>query len=193
MNDFEVRAKEHLAGAARRAAELAGGEMPQLAARAGGLLAEALRAGATVLFCGNGGSAADAQHLAAELVGRMDREREPLRAVALTTDTSILTAVANDEGYEQVFARQVRALGRPGDVLVVLSTSGRSPSVVRAARAARETGLAVIALLGPDPSPVDEVADVALHADGATSGDVQQSHIVLGHLLCSLAETALEA
>jgi D-sedoheptulose 7-phosphate isomerase len=188
--DPERAAKEHLEASARNAAELVGGDLPALAARAGSLLEEALREGGTVLFCGNGGSAADAQHLAAELVGRLDRgrERAPLAGLALTTDTSALTALANDFGYQEVFARQVRALGRSGDVLVCLSTSGASANVVRAAEAARESGLRVVALVGPEGSPLDALADVVLHVPGATSGQVQQGHITLGHVLCELAE-----
>jgi D-sedoheptulose 7-phosphate isomerase len=190
--DRERSAKEHLEASARASAELVGGDLPALAARAGGLLAEALEAGGTILFCGNGGSAADAQHLAAELVGRMDRGRDrgPLAGLALTTDTSALTALANDYGYEEVFARQVRALGRRGDVLVCLSTSGASPNVVRAAEAAGEVGLRVVALVGPEPSPLEELAEVTLHVPGDTSGQVQQGHITVGHVLCELAEGA---
>jgi D-sedoheptulose 7-phosphate isomerase len=188
--DPERAAKEYLDASARNAADLVGGELPALAARAGTLLAETLRGGGTVLFCGNGGSAADAQHLAAELVGRLDRghDRAPLAGLALTTDTSALTALANDFGYQEVFARQVRALARSGDALVCLSTSGASANVVRAAEAAREAGIRVVALVGPEPSPLDGLADVVLHTPGATSGLVQQGHITLGHLLCELAE-----
>jgi D-sedoheptulose 7-phosphate isomerase len=161
-----------------------------LAAKAGSILAQTLREGGKVLFCGNGGSAADAQHLAAELLGRLDagRDREPLRGLALTTDTSALTAVANDFGFEDVFARQVRALGVPGDALVCLSTGGRSPNVLRAAEAAQHGGLRVVALNGPSDSPLDDLADVCLHVPGNSSGHVQQGHITLGHLLCRLAE-----
>jgi D-sedoheptulose 7-phosphate isomerase len=161
------------------------------AAKSGQLLAEAIRGGGKVLFCGNGGSAADAQHLAAELVGRLDasRDRDPLPGLALTTDTSALTAVSNDFGFEEVFARQVRALGRPGDALVCLSTGGRSPNVLRAAEAARRAGLRVVALVGPGGSELDDLADVCLHVPGDSSGHIQQGHITLGHLLCRLAET----
>ena len=143
-----------------------------------------------MLFCGNGGSAADAQHLATELVGRLDSssDRDPLPGLALTTDTSALTALSNDYGFEEVFARQVRALGRDGDVLVCLTTSGRSPNVVRAAEAARERGMRVVALSGPARTPLDDLADVTIHVPGDTSGHIQQGHITLGHLLCSLAE-----
>ena len=187
------QAKEYLEASADLAAAMAGGELPGLAALAAEVLAAALRDGGKVLFCGNGGSAADAQHLAAELVGRLDaaRDRGPLAGIALTTDTSALTAIANDFGFEEVFARQVRALGREGDALVCLSTSGASANVVRAAETAREAGLRVVALLGPDASPLDHLAEVALHVPGGSSGLVQQGHVALGHLLCALAESSL--
>ena len=143
----------YLASSAVVAAALA--ERPGAAAveRAARLVAGALAAGGQVLFCGNGGSAADAQHLAAELMGRLQLERPAYRAVALTTDTSVLTAVGNDYGYADVFARQVEGLGRPGDVLVAISTSGRSENVLRAAARARAKGMAVVAFLGPAASP----------------------------------------
>jgi D-sedoheptulose 7-phosphate isomerase len=144
-----------------------------------------------VLFCGNGGSAADAQHLAAELVGHYLLDRPAWRAVALTTDTSVLTAVGNDYGYADVFARQVEGLGRPGDVLVAISTSGRSENVLRAAAAARAKGVAVVALLGPAPSPLDDAAEVALHVDGEVAGLIQQGHITIGHALCGWVEQRL--
>jgi D-sedoheptulose 7-phosphate isomerase len=159
--------------------------------RAARLVADALTDDGQVLFCGNGGSAGDAQHLAAELVGRLARERRAYRAVALTTDTSVLTAVGNDYGYAEVFARQVQGLGRRGDVLVVITTSGRSENVLRAAATAREAGLVVIALLGPARSPLDDVADVALHVDGDRPSLVQQGHITVGHALCAWVESRL--
>jgi D-sedoheptulose 7-phosphate isomerase len=189
--DPEAEARVYLEDSARNASSLLDGDLPVMAAKAGGLLAETIGGGGTVLFCGNGGSAADAQHLAAELVGRLDagRDRDPLPGLALTTDTSALTAVSNDFGFGEVFARQVRALGRPGDALVCLSTSGRSPNVLRAAEAARGGGLRVVALVGPGSSLLDDAADVCLHVPGESSGHIQQGHITLGHLLCRLAET----
>jgi D-sedoheptulose 7-phosphate isomerase len=181
----------YLASSAAAAAALA--ERPGAAAveRAARLVADALAAGGQVLFCGNGGSAADAQHLAAELVGRLLLERPAYRAVALTTDTSVLTAVANDYGYADVFARQVEGLGRPGDVLVALTTSGRSENVLRAAAAAKARSMTVVALLGPAPSPLDDTADLALHVDGEVAGLVQQGHITIGHALCGWVERRL--
>jgi len=189
LSELERIAKERLSTTAKLAADLAGGEAPELVARAAQRLAGTLRGGGTVLFCGNGGSAADAQHLATELVGRMSNDREPLRGVALTTDTSALTAIANDYGFEEVFARQVRGIARPGDALVALSTSGRSQNVVRAARTAKAMGLTVIALTGPQQGPLEEEADVVIRAPGATSAEIQQGHIALGHLICELVES----
>ena len=183
-------ARDYLEASARLAAELAEGEAAELAERAGELLRDAIRAGGNVLFCGNGGSAADAQHLATELVGRLDStsDRDPLPGLALTTDTSALTALANDYGFEEVFSRQVRALGREGDVLVCLTTSGGSTNVLNAAEEARQRAMRVVALVGPDPTPLDDIADVCIHVPGETSGQMQQGHITLGHVLCALAE-----
>ena len=180
MNNNVAR---YLADSAAVAASLA--ERPGAAAveRAARLVADALAGGGQVLFCGNGGSAADAQHLAAELVGRLQLERPAYRATALTTDTSVLTAVGNDYGYAEVFARQVEGLGRPGDVLVAISTSGRSENVLR--------GMAVVAFLGPAASPLDDGADLALHVDGEVAGLVQQGHITIGHALCGWVERRL--
>ena len=189
MSDSEIGS--YLASSAAVAASLA--ERPGAAAveRAARLVAGALAGGGQVLFCGNGGSAADAQHLAAELVGRLALERPAYRAVALTTDTSVLTAVGNDYGYADVFARQVQGLGRPGDVLVAISTSGRSENVLRAAAAARAAGMAVVAFLGPAASPLDDTAEVALHVAGEIAGLVQQGHITIGHALCGWVEAEL--
>jgi D-sedoheptulose 7-phosphate isomerase len=184
-----------IAGYLKRSAEVAASlaERPGVAdvERAAELVADALAAGGLVLFCGNGGSAADAQHLAAELVGRLQLERPAYRAVALTTDTSVLTAVGNDYGYADVFARQVEGLGRAGDVLVAISTSGRSDNVLRAAATARARGMTVVAFLGPAASPLDTDADLALHVDGDVAGLVQQGHITIGHAICGWVERRL--
>jgi D-sedoheptulose 7-phosphate isomerase len=183
--------ERYLASSAAVAAGLA--ERPGAAAveRAARLVAGTLAGGGQVLFCGNGGSAADAQHLAAELVGRLALERPAYRAVALTTDSSVLTAVGNDYGYNEVFARQVQGLGRPGDLLVAISTSGRSENVLRAAAAAGAAGMTVVAFLGPAASPLDDTAAVALHVDGEVAGLVQQGHITIGHALCGWVEREL--
>ena len=155
-------------------------------------MAEALVAGRKLLAFGNGGSAADAQHLAAEFVGRFQRERQPLRAIALTTDTSALTAIANDYGYDEVFARQVRALGAPGDVALAISTSGRSPSVLRAVEACRELGIEIIGLTGGDGGTLAGLADLCLRVSASThAARIQETHILIGHVLCELVDRRL--
>jgi D-sedoheptulose 7-phosphate isomerase len=181
----------YLATSAAASAALAARPGAAAVERAARLVADALAAGGQLLLCGNGGSAADAQHLAGELVGRLFLERPAYRAVALTTDTSVLTAVGNDYGYADVFARQVEGLGRPGDVLLAITTSGRSGNVLRAAAAARDRGLRLVAFLGPSRSPLDELADVALHVDGQSANLVQQGHITIGHALCGWVEAQL--
>ena len=156
------------------------------------LIADALAAGRKLLLFGNGGSAADAQHLAAEFVGRFLAERRPLAAIALTTDTSALTAIANDYGYDQVFARQVRALGAPGDVALAISTSGRSPSVLRAVEACREKGIRTIGLTGGDGGALAGAADVVLRVSASTlSCRIQETHILVGHVICELVDRRL--
>lgn len=147
----------------------------------------ALANNAKILACGNGGSAADAQHFVAELVGRFERERLPLAAIALNTDTSILTAVGNDYGYDEVFERQVNALGQPGDVLVAISTSGNSPNVVRAVQAAQQREMHVIALTGKTGGVTGELItphDVHLCVPNDRTMRIQETHIVLLHALC---------
>lgn len=164
-------------------------EAPVLAA--GRLLADSLRAGGKLLACGNGGSAADAQHLASELTGRFLHDRPPLAALALTTDSSALTCIANDYAFDQVFARPLRALGRPGDVLVAISTSGHSANVLRAVQAAREIGMPVIGLLGRDGGAIAPLADVALVVPSPTTARIQEAHILIIHTLCGLVEQHL--
>jgi len=160
--------------------------------RAGKLLVSALRAGGKVLLFGNGGSAADAQHIAAELVGRFVCQRDGLPAVALTTDTSALTAIANDFGYDEVFARQVRALGRAGDAAVAISTSGRSPSVLRAVEACKAMGIHTIGLTGGTGGLLAAAVDVALIVAASTlSARIQETHITIGHVLCELVDHEL--
>src|SRR6058998_2762283 len=148
--------------------------------RAIDLIADALAAGRKLLLFGNGGSAADAQHIAAGFVGRFLRERRPLPAIALTTDTSALTAIANDYGYDDVFARQVRALGAPGDVALAISTSGRSPSVLRAVEACRERDIRTIGLTGGDGGPLDGKVDISLRVSASRhSARIQETHILI--------------
>jgi len=156
-------------------------------AHAGALLAEALRAGGKVLACGNGGSAADAQHFAAELVNRFEMERAPLAAVALTTDGSTLTSIANDYAYEQVFAKQVRAIGRRGDVLLAISTSGNSANVVEAMRAAAELGLRVVALTGNGGGRMGALLsarDLHICVPHKRTARIQEVHLLVLHCLC---------
>jgi D-sedoheptulose 7-phosphate isomerase len=156
-------------------------------ARAAALMAAALAAGGKVLACGNGGSAADAQHFAAELVNRFERERPPLAGLALTTDSSGLTSIANDYGYEQVFAKQLRALGRRGDVLLAISTSGNSASVLAAMRAARELGVAVVALTGNGGGKMAALlgqGDVHICVPHQRTMRIQEVHLLTLHCLC---------
>lgn len=153
--------------------------------------AETLRAGRTLFFCGNGGSAADAQHVAAEYVVRYGRERRALPAMALTTDTSILTAAGNDLGFEQLFARQVAAHGRPGDLLVLHSTSGRSPNLLAAADAAADAGVGTVALLGRGGGPLAERVDVAYVVPSDDTGHIQLAHLAIEHVIVECVEAAL--
>lgn len=155
------------------------------------LLAQVFRSGGKVLIFGNGGSAADAQHLAAEFVNRFQVERPPLAAQALTTDTSILTAVGNDYDFTEIFAKQIRALGKPGDLAWAISTSGNSPNVVDGLKTAREMGLKTLALSGCDGGPVAAAADLALTVPSRSTPRVQEVHITLGHVLCDLVDYLL--
>jgi D-sedoheptulose 7-phosphate isomerase len=152
---------------------------------------EAVRGGQKVMFCGNGGSAADSQHLAAELMGRYLKDRSPLPAVALTVDSSALTAIANDYGYEHVFSRQLRGLGRRGDVLIGLSTSGNSTNVVRAVEAARELGIATIGMTGRGGGQLHAVCDLTICVPAEETNHIQEMHIAVGHFLCGFVEDAL--
>ena len=150
-----------------------------------------LRAGGKVLLAGNGGSAADAQHIAGELVSRFEFDRPGLAAVALTTDTSILTAIGNDYGYERLFTRQVQALGRRGDIFVAYSTSGNSPNIVAALQVAREMGLVTVGFTGNRGGSMNALCDHLLAMPAAETPRVQEGHLVLGHILCGLIESTL--
>jgi D-sedoheptulose 7-phosphate isomerase len=163
--------------------------------RWGRLLADVLcgESRGRLLAAGNGGSAAQAQHLTAELVGRYRADRPPFSAICLTAETSSLTAIANDYPADELFARQVEAHGRPGDVLVLLSTSGRSPNAVAAARRARECGIAVLAMTGPVPNPLVAAADDAVSIDSPWTATVQECHLVALHLVCAAFDTAVLA
>jgi D-sedoheptulose 7-phosphate isomerase len=154
-------------------------------------LARVFAGGGRLLAAGNGGSAAEAQHLTAELVGRFEADRQPLSALALHAETSSLTAICNDSGPDEIFARQVEAHGRTGDVLVLLSTSGRSPNLLTAAARARRTGVRVWALSGPRPNPLADEADQALAVDTPSPTAVQEVHLVAVHALCSAVERQL--
>jgi len=163
---------------------------PRIAAAAQ-IMIDVLRGGGRLLFCGNGGSAADAQHLAAEFTGRFKFDRKPLDAHALHVNTSSLTAVGNDYGFDQVFARGVHAHGRSGDVLVGISTSGRSPNVILAMEAARTLHMKTIAFTGIDGRNMGALADVLLNAPAETTALIQEMHIFIGHTLCEIVEDAL--
>jgi len=156
-------------------------------------LIETLRTGHKVLVAGNGGSAAEAQHFAAEFVGRFKRERSPYAVLSLTTDTSILTAVSNDYGYQDVFARQVNAFGQPGDMLIAFSTSGESENLVRAATAGRERFMTVVAVTGNRPSRLENLADVTVCVPVADTAIAQELHMIVTHILCDIAESELAA
>ncbi len=163
---------------------------PAPIAYAAELMRDAVLAGKKVLLCGNGGSAADAQHIAAELVGRFVVERRPLAAIALTTDTSALTAIANDYGYEHVFSRQVEALGNEGDILIAITTSGTSKNVVAAVEVARKRGMKVIALTGAKGAAFVASCDAGVAVPSSITARVQECHIVIGHLLCEVIDEA---
>ncbi len=156
--------------------------------RSGQIICEALAGDRKILLCGNGGSAADAQHIAAELVGCYERQRRSWPAIALTTDTSALTAVSNDLGYEQVFARQVAGLAQAGDVLIAISTSGKSKNVLRAAEQARELGCKTIALTGATPEPLRSLCDAGVAVPSNRTSRVQEAHITIGHLWCEMVD-----
>jgi D-sedoheptulose 7-phosphate isomerase len=186
--DLVSRHLDDLAGAARIAQSAA-----SVVAEWGQQLATIFGAGGKLLACGNGGSAAEAQHLTGELLGRFREERRPLPAVALSADSSAVTAIANDYGIEELFARQVQAYGRPGDVLVALSTSGSSPNVIAAAKAGLDLGVTVWALTGPAPNPLAALSDSAIAVDAPTVATVQEIQLSLIHALCIALDKSLQA
>ncbi len=161
--------------------------LPEQIARGIVVMTDCLRAGGKVMACGNGGSAADAQHFAAELIGRFERERQELAAIALTTDTSILTAVGNDYSYDEIFSKQVRGLGKKGDILIGISTSGNSKNVVKAIEAAKKMGIKIIALTGNGGGKIASLLDaddIHLCAPSTRTARIQETHLVLLHALC---------
>jgi D-sedoheptulose 7-phosphate isomerase len=167
------------------------GEVVAETERAASVMTEALRGGRKVLFCGNGGSAADAMHLAAELVGRFERERAPLPALSLGDNVSSITAIGNDYEYAQVFARQLRGLGAAGDVLVALSTSGSSPNVVEAVRTAAEMDVRTIAFTGADGGELGTLAELCVRIPSDSTARIQEGYMLLCHTACGLVERAL--
>lgn len=159
----------------------------------GNLIVQTIRQGHKVLLCGNGGSAADAQHIAAELVGRFVTDRKGLPAIAMTTDTSILTAVSNDYGFDHIFERQTEALGMEGDMLIGLSTSGNSPNVERALQKARAMGLTTVGLLGRDGGKCKDLCDYSFIIRHPESARIQEVHITIGHILCGIVDNQLSS
>jgi len=193
MIDYARRISDHFEESARLKLDAAGDLAPRIA-RAAGVLTECLLADGKILVCGNGGSAADAQHFAAELVGRFERERPELPAIALTTDSSLLTAVANDYSFEQVFAKQVRALGSKGDVLLAISTSGNSGNVIAAIEAARQRDMRVVALTGKGGGRMGELladSDVHLCVPHSRTARIQEVHLLTIHCLCDIIDATL--
>ncbi len=155
------------------------------------LIARAFQSGNKLFFFGNGGSAADAQHLAAEFVNRYILQRSPLPAIALTTDTSILTSVSNDLSFDEIFSKQLRALGRRGDVAIGISTSGNSSNVIRAFEVAKEMGMKTVALTGNDGGRLSKISDLSLIVPSSSTPRIQEAHILIGHLLCEMVEQIL--
>jgi D-sedoheptulose 7-phosphate isomerase len=160
-------------------------------ARAVQMIVDSVRAGGKLLIFGNGGSAADAQHIAAELVNRLNYDRPPIPAIALTTDTSILTSIGNDSSFDELFERQLRALGREGDVAIAISTSGNSVNVLRAVASARALGISTIGLAGRTGGKLAEAVDLALIVAAESTQHIQETHITIGHILCELIEDSL--
>jgi D-sedoheptulose 7-phosphate isomerase len=187
-------AREWIRAAQRAHAEAAErffGESSDKVAEVAGVLARALRAGRTIFFFGNGGSAADAQHLAAEFVNRFSADRPALAALALTTDTSVLTSVGNDSAFSRIFARQVEALGRRGDVAVGLSTSGRSPNILEGLGAARDRGLVTVGFTGADGGEMAGLCRHLIRVPSRETPRIQEVHILVGHILCGLVDATL--
>jgi D-sedoheptulose 7-phosphate isomerase len=187
VQEFLVESQEVLAQAAASAAFLEAIE------RISSAIVQALSDGGKIMLAGNGGSAADAQHIAGEFLSRLNFDRAPLPAIALTVDTSVLTAIGNDYGYEQVFERQVRGLGARGDVLIAISTSGRSTNILAALGAAREQGILTVGFTGSQTCPMLELCDLVLAAPSTATPLIQQVHITAAHIICGWVERALFA
>ena len=186
INEIRKQLQDH-----RALIELLERDMAPMIAEMGSLISAALTNGNKLLVMGNGGSAADSQHFVAEIVGRFKMERKALPAVALSTDTSILTAIGNDYGFDSIFSRQVEALAAPGDIVVGLSTSGNSPNVLKALNAAREQGCRTIGLLGKDGGSIRSACDLALVVPSTDTPRIQEGHITIIHIVCDLVEKKL--
>jgi D-sedoheptulose 7-phosphate isomerase len=158
----------------------------------GKLLANCLEKKGTIFWCGNGGSASDSQHIAAELVGRFKKDRPALRSIALTTDTSILTSVGNDYGFDQIFSRQLQALGSPEDILIGISTSGNSRNILNAFKVASDLGITSIALTGKDGGIANKISDYSIIVNSESTARIQEAHILIGHILCEIIEEQLQ-
>jgi D-sedoheptulose 7-phosphate isomerase len=163
----------------------------ELLVHCAGLISQAFRREQKLMLMGNGGSAADAQHLAAEFVNRFLIDRSPLPALALSTDTSVITSIGNDFGFDRIFEKQVQAMGLPGDILLAISTSGNSPNILRGLQAAREKGIQTLALTGQDGGQMVQYSDYALIVPSSETPLIQETHMVIGHLLCQMVESAL--
>jgi D-sedoheptulose 7-phosphate isomerase len=185
MTMFADAAREHIAVFERIV------EMEEQILKAASVCAAAIANGRKVIFCGNGGSAADSQHIAAELVGRLVKDRPALAALSLTTDTSALTCIANDYGYDQVFSRQLSGVGHKGDVLVAISTSGDSVNVIHAVETAKSLGIPTIGWLGKDGGKLQDLVDYPLTVPSNTTARIQEVHIFIGHTMCAMIEKQL--
>ena len=190
MDDTRDAVRRRLDDAVAVLASVRDGDLDAIV-RAVDAVAGALAGGQALLVFGNGGSAADAQHFVTEFVGRFERDRRPVPALALTADTALLTALANDYGFERVFARQVEAFGAPGDIAFGITTSGRSPNVIEGLRAAAARGMTTIALTGRDGGEAGHVADIHLHVAHEVTARVQEAHIAILHVICELVEAGL--
>jgi D-sedoheptulose 7-phosphate isomerase len=186
INEIRKQLQEH-----RALIEILEREIAPTIAEMSSMISSALSSGSKLLIMGNGGSAADSQHFAAEIVGRFKMERKALPAIALSTDTSILTAIGNDYGFESIFSRQVEALAAPGDIVIGLSTSGNSQNILKALKIARDCGCNTIGILGKDGGSIKEVCDLALVIPSTNTPRIQEGHITVIHIVCDLVEKAL--
>lgn len=192
MGQTEIKIKKQIQDSiAVKEAILADDQILEKITQTARAMVAVFRAGGKVLFCGNGGSAADAQHIAAELSGRFYTDRPPLYAEALHVNTSYMTAVANDYGYDAVYARMVEAAGRPGDMLMAISTSGNSSNILKAAEAARAANMTIVGMTGHLGGKLAQVSDILLNVPSADTPRIQESHILIGHILCEYVEAAM--